>query len=171
MAWVSSHKLIPGVHIVWIDQVKEGLEVIASTNHLEILCFVTEPPLACLPKKLFWFPSWGRTLNVYPQGPDGAEQGQFLATRRGGSTESAMTWAFYNMIWHSNKALQVYLKWTSTHDICIYLPLHSWTNTFSVVETAVRTTLFILQRRVRRFDYQNSGIKLFWFMTNILNNG
>lgn len=30
----------------------------------------------------------------------------------GGSTENAMTWAFYNMIWHSNKALQVYLKWT-----------------------------------------------------------
>ncbi len=28
-------------------------------------------------KKLFWFPVWGRTLNVYPQGPDGAEQGQF----------------------------------------------------------------------------------------------
>ncbi len=27
--------------------------------------------------KLFWFPVWGRTLNVYPQGPDGAEQGQF----------------------------------------------------------------------------------------------
>ncbi len=46
VAWVSSCKLIPGVHIVWIDQVKDGLEVIASTNHLEILCFVTEPPLA-----------------------------------------------------------------------------------------------------------------------------
>ncbi len=35
-------------------------------------------------KKLFWFPVWGRTLNIYPQGPDGAEQGQFLATRRTG---------------------------------------------------------------------------------------
>ncbi len=35
-------------------------------------------------KKLFWYPVWGRMLNVYPQGPDGAEQGQFRATRRGG---------------------------------------------------------------------------------------
>ncbi len=66
---------------------EEYARVIASTNHLEIPCFVTRPPLAQLPKltkKLFWFPVWGRMLKLYPQGPDGAEQGQFLATRRGG---------------------------------------------------------------------------------------
>ncbi len=65
---------------------EEYAKVIASTNHLEILCFVAGPPLVWLPKptkKLFWLSVWGRTLNVYFQGPDGAEQG-FLAARRGG---------------------------------------------------------------------------------------
>ncbi len=32
-------------------------------------------------KKLFWSPVWGRMLNLYSEGPDGAEQGQFLAPR------------------------------------------------------------------------------------------
>ncbi len=43
---------------------EEYANVIASTNHLEILCFVTGPPLARLPKptkscsKLTWFKSY-----------------------------------------------------------------------------------------------------------------
>ncbi len=43
-------------------------------------------------KKLFWLSVRGRMLNVYFQGPDGAEQ-EFLAARRGGKHRSAMTWA------------------------------------------------------------------------------
>ncbi len=60
---------------------EEYARVIASTNQLEIPCFVT---VTEADKKLFWFGVWSRTLNVYPQVPDGAEQGQFLTTRRGG---------------------------------------------------------------------------------------
>ncbi len=45
-------------------------------------------------KKLFWSPVWGRMLNLYSEGPDAAEQGQFLAPPvKGECAESAMTWA------------------------------------------------------------------------------
>ncbi len=62
---------------------EEYANVITSTNHLEIICFVTGTPLAWLPKpnkrcSKFLY----RTLNVYSQGPDEAEQG-LLAARRG----------------------------------------------------------------------------------------
>ncbi len=57
--------------------------VLASTNHLEILCFITGPPLAWLPK-----PTKSCSDFLYKAersmflGPNGAEQG-FLAARRG----------------------------------------------------------------------------------------
>ncbi len=63
---------------------EEYARVIASTNHLEILCFVTGRPLARLLKLTKNCSVWSRMLNVNPQGPDGAEQGQFLVIRRGG---------------------------------------------------------------------------------------
>ncbi len=67
---------------------EEYAKLIASTNHLEIPCFVTGLPLARLPKQTkicsdFLY----EVLNVYPQGPDRAEQGQFLATCRGEKCE------------------------------------------------------------------------------------
>ncbi len=66
--------------------------VIASTNHLEILCFVTGPLFSAVTeayKKLFWISVRGRTLNVCFQGPDGAEQGLLAACRgeKRGKTE------------------------------------------------------------------------------------
>ncbi len=64
---------------------EEYANVIASTYHLEILCFVTGPPLAWLPKptkSCSDFLYEDRMLNVYSQGPYGADQGQ-LAARRG----------------------------------------------------------------------------------------
>ncbi len=68
---------------------EEYARVIESTNCLEIPCFISGSPLARLPKLT---KSWSDVLyeaerNVYPQGPDGAEQGQFLATRQGGKRE------------------------------------------------------------------------------------
>ncbi len=61
---------------------EEYARVIASTNYLEIPGFVTGPTLARLPKPTKSCSDFrGRTLNVYTQGPDEAEQGQFLATR------------------------------------------------------------------------------------------
>ncbi len=66
---------------------EEYARVIASTNHLEILMLCNRATFSRVIEadtKLFWFPVWGRTLNVYPQGPDGAEQAQFLAIRRRG---------------------------------------------------------------------------------------
>ncbi len=68
--------------------------VIASTNHLEILCFVTGllRNRARLPKLtkscsdlLYEAEHSMNTLRALTgQGPDGAEQGQFLVTRRRG---------------------------------------------------------------------------------------
>ncbi len=69
---------------------EEYANVIASTNHLDILCFVTGPPLMQLPKSaiknMFWLSVRGRTLNAYFQALiPGCPSG-------GGSTESDMTW-------------------------------------------------------------------------------
>ncbi len=61
------------------DPTEEYANVMASTNHLGILCFVTGPPLSWLPKPTkscsdFLY----EALDIDFQGPDGAEQG-FLA--------------------------------------------------------------------------------------------
>ncbi len=64
------------------DPTEEYTNVIASTNHLEILCFLTGPPLARLLKPTVLTTVRGRKLNIDFQGPDGAEQG-FLAARWG----------------------------------------------------------------------------------------
>ncbi len=60
---------------------EECANVIASTNHLEILGFVTGPVTEAN-KKLFWLTVRGRMLDEYSQGPDGAEQGLLAARRR-----------------------------------------------------------------------------------------
>ncbi len=55
---------------------EEYTNVIASTNHLDIFCFIIGPTFAQVTKankKLFWHSVRGRVLNVYSQGPDGAD--------------------------------------------------------------------------------------------------
>ncbi len=74
---------------------KEYANVIAFTNHLEIICFVTRATFSMVTeanKMLFWLSVRGRMLNVYSQGPDRAEQG-LLAALGGRNAESVMTWA------------------------------------------------------------------------------
>ncbi len=37
VAWVSCRKFIPGIHVLWIDQVKEGLEQCRSGEPIRLL--------------------------------------------------------------------------------------------------------------------------------------
>ncbi len=66
---------------------EEYASVIASTNHLEIICFVTGISLARLPKPTKSCPDFLCEVEcpIYTlRALTGAEQGQFLATRRRG---------------------------------------------------------------------------------------
>ncbi len=59
---------------------EEYANVIATSNHLEIICFITGRGYRSQ-QKLFWLSVQGRTLSVYSQDPDGAEQGLLAANR------------------------------------------------------------------------------------------
>ncbi len=72
---------------------EEYARVIASTNHLEILCFVTGPPLARLPKLT-------KSCSVFPYEAErsmctltGQSRDNSWLPIEGESAESAMTWA------------------------------------------------------------------------------
>ncbi len=75
--------------MVHYDPKEEYANVIASTNHLEILCFVAGQPLAWLPKPTKSCSDYlyeGEQLNVYFQGPDGAEQGFLICIQQVNNT-------------------------------------------------------------------------------------
>ncbi len=79
---------------------EEYANVIASTNHLEILFRnrATFSTVTEANKKLFWLFVRGIILNIYFQGPDGAEQG-FLAARRGGGGGGCGWGALWPGLW------------------------------------------------------------------------
>ncbi len=74
---------------------EEYPNVIASTNHQEMICFITGPPLAQLPKSTkncsdFLYKA-ERSMYTF-RGPNGQSRDYWLPVG-GESAESAMTWA------------------------------------------------------------------------------
>ncbi len=75
---------------------EEYARVIASTNHLEILRLRNRATFSTVTeadKKLFWFPVWGKTLNVYLRALTGQSRDNSCPPIKGEIAESVMTWA------------------------------------------------------------------------------
>ncbi len=133
-------------------------------------------------KKLFGFPVWGRMLKVYPQGPDGAEQGQFLATRRGGmrydlgSVRSGEHLRYITQPWFQDDLGVVIANlsripgkpgWWEGLQVAIFLTRVLWGSWVVMVQTGALSGPLVKQVSYKGELYEDAGDSFSWCLVKI----